>query len=148
MTVINKILDNCIPKGDCLIWQGGKHRQGYGMTRVNGQMTTTHRAVGLEYYGDPGDSGVYKFSHTCGNLLCCNPKHIIVQKHVDIMNQVTLTRAKKTGLRAELEDDVIRAIRSDPDTAWGCGKRIAKKYGVTDQQVTKIRRGLTYRWVK
>ena len=148
MTTTEKILNRCKPEGDCLIWQGAKHRQGYGMCRHNGKMTTTTRAVGLETHGDPGDSGKYKFTHTCGNYLCCNPDHIVVTTHEQIMNSIVPTRKPKRGTNNELTKETVLAIRNEPDSGWGTGTRLAKKYGISDTTVGKIRRGQAYKWIQ
>lgn len=143
-----KILGRCTPQGDCMIWQGATHRQGYGMIRVDAKMQTVHRVVGLDKYGNPGDSGTYKFSQTCGNKLCCNPDHIVVKTHSDVMNDCVPWRKPKTGKRSTLQPEDVVAIRNDPDSGWGSFVRLAKKYGTTENTVGKIRRGETYQWIQ
>ena len=150
MELTEKILSRCVQSGDCLIWQGARHKLGYGMVRDGNTMSTTHRAIGLEAHGDPGPSGTYKFTHTCGNMLCCNEKHIEVTTHKNIMQSSwTSHRApKKHKNRAALTPDEIRSIRAEPDDTWGSKTRLAKKYGVTDQTISKIRRGKSYTWIE
>ena len=148
MNTTEKILSRCVPEGDCLIWQGAKHVQGYGMCRVKGEMTTTHRAIGLDTHGDPGDSGKYKFTHICGNYLCCNPEHITVTTHSEIMKAFVDTRKPKSGFRGALTAEQVIEIRNHPNEGWGTNSKLARKYGVNDSTVGKIRRGEAYKWIK
>lgn len=133
---------------DCLIWQGATHRQGYGMVRLDGKMTTTHRAVGLETHGNPGNPRVYQFTHTCGNLLCCNPRHIVVKTAREIMIDSVENRLPRIGNTKRLTVKEILEIKYHTDTSWGSSHKLAKKYDISDSVVGKIRRGETYKWIK
>ena len=76
------------PNSDCINWTAGKHRQGYGMMgawREDGSkiMTTTHRISARIHYDRPIDSSEYVV-HTCSNMACCNPNHLIIGDRTDI----------------------------------------------------------------
>ena len=53
-----KVLERCEPEGDCLIWQGAKHRQGYGIMAVSGprnsyiHQTTTNKDIYFPSIGE------------------------------------------------------------------------------------------------
>jgi len=73
----------------CINWTAGKHRQGYGMMgawRVSdGQkiMTTTHRIAARIAFDRAIDSTEYVI-HTCSNMACCNPDHLMIGDRKDI----------------------------------------------------------------
>ena len=143
-----KVLQRCEKQGDCLIWQGAKHKQNYGMMRYWGKMKTTHQIIGIEKYGNPQDTGQQKFTQTCGNSLCCNPDHIELTTHSKIMSSFVSTRKPKRGVHNELTKEKVLEIKNAPDTGWGTKTRLAKKYGISDTTVGKIRRGQAYKWIQ
>lgn len=144
-----RVLSRCKTEGDCEIWQGAKHRQGYGMLRYKGEMQTTHRVIGLEKYGDPGDSGTYKFTQTCGNLLCCNPDHIELTTHSDIMTKTVETRKPKSCRTKQLTKENVIEIRNRVmPRKWGTNQILGEEYGVSPNIICNIRRGATYKWIQ
>lgn len=69
------------PKG-CRLWQGSRHRQGYGLTsvvevgehyRVGSHRVAYFVATGFWRWG--WRAGVIR--HLCHNPACCEPKHLI-----------------------------------------------------------------------
>jgi hypothetical protein len=75
------------PNG-CINWTAGMHRQGYGMMgawRVDGTkiMTTTHRIAARIAFDKPLDTDEFVI-HTCSNMACCNPDHLIIGDRKDI----------------------------------------------------------------
>ena len=73
----------------CINWDAGRHRQGYGMMgawRVSDGkkiMTTTHRIAARIAHDRAIDSSEYVI-HTCSNMACCNPDHLIIGDRTDI----------------------------------------------------------------
>ena len=76
------------PSG-CIEWDAGRHNQGYGMcgawrvpdgTKI---MTTTHRIAARIRY-DRAISPQELVIHTCSNMACCNPDHLIIGDRTDI----------------------------------------------------------------
>lgn len=143
-TATEKIHARCEKSGDCLLWTGAKHRQGYGMSRVNGKMTTVHQAVGIEKYGDPGNTRIHKFTQTCGNLLCCNTDHIVLTTHQQIMLKAAKTRKPKRALHTVLTEQDIRDIRAMPYENWSNAKRLGAHYGVAPITIVRIMKRETY----
>lgn len=138
---------NGTPDGECLIWQGGKHRQGYGMVRYEGKMRTIHSVVAeLKYGVRTNKQSKQKVTRTCNNLLCCNPDHIIIEDTHTIMKN-----ANYTGKNARFHADTIRAIRkefAEKDPQFGLQSALAKKYNTRPHHIWQIVRGITYNWVK
>lgn len=97
--VYSKIDSTAGPQA-CWTWHGPRHRQGYGM--IGGQriatgeklMMTVHRLLLKEKLGrDPGPT--VDAMHTCGNMRCVNPAHIVPGNAEQILN----LRIQRTGQR-------------------------------------------------
>lgn len=77
------------PVTNCWEWTAGMHNQGYGMMgawRVSDQqkiMTTTHRVAARIALDRAIDSSEFVI-HTCSNMRCCNPDHLITGDRRDI----------------------------------------------------------------
>lgn len=69
--------------GDCLIWQGTKRSNGYGVITFNGRQTTTHRVMYQLVAGDVPDG--MEVDHTCSRRDCINPEHLQVVTHAENM---------------------------------------------------------------
>lgn len=72
----------------CINWTAGRHRQGYGMMgawRLDGTkiMTTTHRIAARIAFDRAIDPTEYVI-HTCSNMACCNPDHLMIGDRTDI----------------------------------------------------------------
>ena len=80
-------LDKTLP-GGCWGWTGGRHRQGYAMhgaIRVSDHkrlMVTGHRIAMRLKLGRAVNSDEM-IMHTCSNMACQNPKHLIVGDMAD-----------------------------------------------------------------
>ncbi len=78
-----KIIDNStIADNDCLVFNGGKHSQGYGLICISKKKFFTHRIVAAHYY-DVLMSRDIVVMHTCDNPPCCNPQHLKIGTQLD-----------------------------------------------------------------
>jgi len=93
------------PSG-CIEWTGAHHAQGYGMIpawRENRQqiMTTVHRVVARMRWDRPLAS-TQMVVHTCSNMGCCNPDHLILGDRSTIHEVMTQNgRYRPRGRRAK-----------------------------------------------
>lgn len=71
-----RILERCVPDGDCLIWQGATNSRGYGCVSGGrkGNTLLAHRVVFTEEVG-PIDDGM-TIDHLCCQPLCQNVFHM------------------------------------------------------------------------
>ena len=149
---VESILERCNHDGDCMIWQGAKHRQGYGYARCTGKMQTTMRLIGILTHGEIGDSRMYQFTHTCDNLLCCNPDHIVPILRPQVCkdaykNPDRLVRSGKDGTRVTAEQ--IRLIREfEPSEHYGHVAKFCREIGITRQQYVRVKDRAAYKWIK
>ena len=138
---LDGIMEKTKREGECIIWQGGIHNQGYGMIRQNGEMRTVHSVVAeLKYGRRPSKTSGERVTRTCDNLLCCNPDHIVIKSTDDIIFD---------GNR-RFTDDEVRQIRAEvaADKSWGSKTRISKKWNMHINTLKKITNGTSYGWVK
>lgn len=73
------LLERATPAGDCLIWQGAKRSNGYGVTVYIGTQTTTHRVIYTLIHGAL-PKGV-EVDHKCNRRDCINPEHLQAVTH-------------------------------------------------------------------
>lgn len=128
----------------CTYMTGPRHNQGYPM--IGGRrksdesrlMMTCHRLAYKIAHGDPGSAQVL---HTCSDMCCVNPDHLVLgdtQTRVDIcvsagrQSNGSATRKRGEPKRQQnrqykYTEEEIRWVR-DPRTTTDM---IAKKYGIT-----------------
>lgn len=146
---IEDILKRTEREGDCRLWVGAKHKQGYGMMRYKGKMRTVHSVIAELKYGEkPTKYTGTRVTRTCDNVACCNPDHIVQVTHSQVMTSFVKTRKPKRGARAELSREQVVEIRNYPDEGWGTNEKLARKFKINSSSVGKIRRGETYQWIQ
>ncbi len=67
-------------RGTCLVWLGArawgpKGQTSYGVMRVGGKLVLVRRLAYRLAKGEPGKNVVRA---TCGDSLCCNPRHLVL----------------------------------------------------------------------
>lgn len=87
----------------CWPWLAASHRQGYGMVggyRIATQtkiMVTVHRILLKQKLGyDPGQS--VDAVHTCGNMRCVNPAHIVAG-NAKLLSEIKRSTGRSSGGR-------------------------------------------------
>lgn len=61
---------------DCLLWPfKSLQTSGYSLVMRKGRPSSGHRIV-CEAVNGPSPSPMHQAAHSCGNKLCCNPRHI------------------------------------------------------------------------
>jgi hypothetical protein len=118
-------------KTDCWLWQLCKNKDGYGKVRDSlGKVGLAHRA----YYEERSGAipAHLELDHLCGVRACVNPEHLeAVTRHEN------LRRCGKLKLKPSDVDE----IRRSTDTQ----RVIARRYGISQSQVSRIRAGLSWR---
>lgn len=127
--------------GDCWIWTGTKHRDGYGvMTVGRGTQKRAHR-VSFEEFTGPIPEGMI-ICHRCDTPLCVNPAHLFVGTHSDnaVDRESKSRRMIARGADhpntkvSDAQCSDIRRLRSEGQTLG----RIAEQFGISFQHVSAI----------
>ena len=128
----------------CWYWTGATFNTGYGKIGFRDKQLTTHR---LSYIINNGEiiNGL-QVLHSCDNRLCVNPNHLFLGTIQDNMKDMVLkgrqNKAKgENHGHAKLTNSQVYEIRNFK----GNQKDIAKKYGVTQQTISKIKNQITYK---
>lgn len=139
------------PKG-CWEWMGKKAYNGRnnkyirGVIRVNNKFIKVHRISYNLHYGEipPG----LEVCHKCDNPLCVNPDHLELGTHQKNMEDCVhrgrlivphLSGEDHPGVK--LTQDQVNEIKISNITQV----ELAKKYGVSQTRVSRIKRGKTWR---
>lgn len=127
---------------ECWEWQGSKTSHGHGMIWYKGSNKMAHRIAWILQYGeDPGDQFVI---HTCGNNSCVNPKHLCLGDH-KLKHQIALKAnkgaiANRVPRRSKLSLEQIENIKHLYQNSELTTSEIGKKFGISQQHVTRISR--------
>ena len=116
------------PVAGMVIGKGGKF----------GGMLLAHRVAWELAYG-PIPSGLF-VCHHCDHGLCVRPDHLFLgTSRQNVRDMMAKGRDQFTGERqhqAKLTEELVREIRQSPET----GRALAKRFGVTFQTVSDVRR--------
>lgn len=113
----------------CWLWQLNKTRDGYGLVRVGRQMQVAHRYHYEQKYGPVPDG--FELDHLCRVRACVNPDHLEPVSHAQ-----NCQRGSKTKL-SRCDIDAIRAAGDRQED-------IARRYGITQGHVSRIKRRRTW----
>lgn len=129
----------------CWEWTASlNQRSGYGQFRVLGSMTNAHRVSWEIYRGQI--IGGFHVLHRCDNRKCVNPDHLFLGTHADNMddmhNKGRGATRERHG-RSKLTPSLVAEIKA---MKGGLLQReIAAKFGVSQQQISHILRGVHWR---
>lgn len=76
IALVHRFWRNVDMSGDCWVWTGMRHPQGYGVISVNGRQVRAHR-VAYELEVEPIPSGAM-VNHHCDNPPCVRPDHLYI----------------------------------------------------------------------
>jgi hypothetical protein len=137
MTAYEKVMDQVVWEGACLIFTGSADTWGYGNLYDHGRTVRAHRVV-LEQLTGPHPNLLAL--HSCDNPLCCNYWHLRWGTHADNMRD---RAERERGGPTKLTAEKVRAIRADSRSL----RVIAADYGVTFSNIRQIKTGQTWQHV-
>lgn len=121
----------------CWIWSATTNWGGYGQFYLGGRLVGAHKAAHQLFKG-PVPDGV-EVCHTCDVRNCVNPAHVFIGTKSDNMKDAAEKGrlAHRTAkLTSEQADEVRRSTERGVD--------IAKRLGVSQNIISRIRRGQSY----
>lgn len=115
-TTEERLLEKTEKDGDCWVWTGSRHSNGYGRMSVKGRSRMTHR-LSYELAFGPIPDGM-NVCHRCDRKACVNPAHLFLGTQADNMRdmdakgrRVTPDRRGESNGRAALSEEQVREIR-------------------------------------
>lgn len=121
----------------CWLWTGGFRQSGYGMFSIGRQQyVATRVAYALATGEDPGELFV---CHRCDNPPCVNPFHLWLGTPRE--NSRDCAQKDRAGKLTKAQVVTIKTSR-EPVVA------LARKFGVTKQAISEIRRGRNWAWLE
>lgn len=132
-------------EGECWPWTTGLDRDGYGKFRLNDKTVRAHR-VAYELANGPIPDG-FCVCHKCDFTSCVNPAHLFIGTNAANMADMVAKRRSAAGEangHAKLTGDDVASIRLDARIL----KEIAAEYGVSINQVSKIKRHQRWKHIK
>lgn len=165
LTYVYDRIDDSAGPNACWSYTGAKHRQGYGMVGgiriATGKkiMMTVHRLLlKIKLGHNPGDH--VDAMHTCGNMTCVNPDHIVEGNAKEILE----LRVKRTGIHFGKPRGSLLNKPRNQTYVYGFDnivdlaqermspEEFARRTGITEAQAKKIKwnidTGRGYRWAK
>lgn len=140
---LESIHAKCTEVGDCWEWSGSK--RWHPSVRHGGKVVLVRRLV-VELTGRTIQA-TQKAVATCDNKSCCNPAHVAIQSHRQVMRsqgalgklsdpaRIAKIAATKRAKYAKITMDDARAIRASDETCRQAGER----YGISLGKVASIR---------
>lgn len=137
---------------DCWIWQGtrmapnkiGEQYGHIGISEKGRQISyRAHRLAYILVYGDLPDDMVVM--HTCDNPLCVNPAHLKAgtqKENAEDMARKGRVAHGASHYDSRLTEDDVLAIFDDKTST---NIALARRYGIHDSNIVKIRRGERWR---
>lgn len=129
LTRTDSQLFNEDPDTGCWNFVGSLNDRGYGQMKRNQTHVKAHRYF-YEKYNQKIQPGLV-LDHICRNPSCVKPSHL---------RQVTVAVNTQLGAKAKLSKDKVTEIMQASETQ----EVLAEKYGVCQQQISRIKLGL--RW--
>ena len=133
---------------DCLEWSGARS-SGYGVRRIGGRkghIVKVHRQT-WEQANGPIPPGLWVLHH-CDNPACYRIEHLFLGTHTDNMADMKAKgRGRKTVTRSKLTTEQVAEIRLAISTGE-VQRRIAERYGVTNETICRINKGKTWNHVR
>lgn len=131
-----KVMSRVEREGDCLIFMGARHRQGYGWIRDKGKPALAHRIVMAHHYG-PSNLAVL---HSCDNPPCVNIDHL----RYGTAQENKMDSVQRGRHFRVLTEQAVREIRASDLT----NAALAERFGVDRRTISFARNGKTWAWVE
>lgn len=138
-------------KTGCWLWQASFAGKGYGQIRVPGTRRNVYaHRLSYELYKGPIPPGA-QLLHSCDNPACVNPAHLSVgssgDNHQDMKakGRHLFGERNKQSRLTEKQVVALKAMLANSDLSQ---REIAQAFGVSQVQVSRIKRGLRWERVR
>lgn len=143
------ILENARHEGsECLLWPFAINVHGYGVVRIpDVAKSQAHRVMCFSAHG-VAPSATHQAAHSCGVRACVNPNHLRWATPAENMADTLLHGTHKHGQKnpnARLTNEQAQALRELALAEVAPQSELAARFGVSQQVVSRIKRGEAYR---
>lgn len=145
-----RILDNVVRVGACLLWQSPPTKAGYGLIWIDCLNVQVHRAA-YEAFKGPIADGLLVL-HRCDNRLCVEPEHLFLGTHLDnTRDMLTKGRANKVSgiehFNAKLTPEIAAEMRRRfiPYDRRNGSSALAREFGVHQATAHVLLQGKTWK---
>jgi hypothetical protein len=122
----------------CILWGGCRDINGYGRLVFRGRCLKAHRAAWELKHG-PIQKGLH-LCHHCDVPACINPEHLFLGTRADNIADMVAKGRQARGERAG-GAKLTTVLATKVLTAAGPQHEIAKRFGINQSQVSRIKRG-------
>ena len=116
----------------------------YGKFQLRKKPVSAHRVAYESAFGPiPKDQVV---RHTCDNMRCCNPEHLVLGSQADNMADKVARQRQAKGIdhgNSKLSDEQVLEIFNSSDT----GIALAKRFGIARSTVSAIKQRHNWSWL-
>lgn len=131
---------------ECWLWMGHKTRNGYGIFSCDGKNIRASRAALAWKVGRRIDRHEHA-CHRCDNPICVNPEHLFLGDSLTNRLDCCQKNRQCKGVdhhSAKLTAAKVRRIRTCKES----NTELARRFGVTQAAVGKVRRGVSWKHVR
>ncbi len=142
MTDFDRVMKRTTPELPCLIWQGAKAGNGYGVIRLSKprRMKYVHRIILEEFLDRPIRKG-FKALHSCDRPSCVRAEHLFEGTQKQNMEDCSVkgrtTRGEKSGT-AKLTWPIVKRIRKLYSTGAWLQRELAELYGCCRVNIHRV----------
>lgn len=136
---MDRIREQAVEDGDCLIFTGARTPLGYGKIGTSDGTRSVAKLVWEDAHGPVPPGKMLR--HACDNPPCIKLDHLVLGTAKDNTWDMML---RGRSPRTTLTPDEVRAIRADRRTQ----QQIADEYGVNQTTISLLQRRRTYAWVE
>jgi hypothetical protein len=130
---------------ECLLFPFGRFADGYGAVWSSGKMVKAHRFICEAAHGMP-PSPEHHAAHSCGIRTCVNKRHLRwatrAENEADKVVHGRSNRGERQG-HSVLTLSQVMQIKQATEPQ----RQIARRFGISPQQVCNIKKGRAWAWV-
>ncbi len=132
---------------DCWEWTACKNKKGYGWFGLNGRTQFAHRSIWFMTYNYWPEC----CCHSCDNPSCVNIAHLFeatnAENIADMVCKGRQAKGEKNG-QVKLTQEQVKEIRKRYAAGGVFQKELAREYGISNQQISKIVNRIWWKHIK
>ena len=147
MLTLEQILSRCTEEGDCKLWTGALHSNGYArIDRKDAPSGYAHLCAWLLAKRRRSVPAGKRLSNACGHKHCCEPSHWKPESWSQINARVAAkhSAARKARITATMRarfGKLTPAIVEDVLTSKDSGAELGRRHGLSRSMVALVRTG-------